>query len=162
MVSCTKKSNSTKGKRKRQHHSVGIGTKGKCASKKKVLENVNYLHALLKGLTNKAQKDALVDNITNGQMTCIKQMINSFLQGKIQLGEKDLKKLKRDKKYLYSIISPKTNDTIKKKVIKMKGGGLLLPLLGAIAPGIIEPVAKTLTKGVIAPVINEFGKMFKR
>lgn len=139
-----------------------MGTKGKCASQKKVLENANYLHALLKGLTNKAQKDALVDNITNGQMTCIKQMINSFLQGKVKLEDKDFKRLKRDKKYLYSIISPITNTTIKKKVLKMKGGGLLLPILGALAPGIIEPVAKTLTKGVIAPVINEFGKMFKR
>ncbi len=128
---------------------------GKCIDKDTLDKHFHYFYALWKGLKQKQQRDALIDVITPGQMACIKKVINTFLQGKVDLPEEELKKLKRDKKFLYSVVSPKTTDVIKKKVLKMKGGAIMLPLLGALLPGLLEPVAKA----VIAPVAKEIFKL---
>lgn len=136
---------------------MSLGTRGKCISKETLDKNFNYLYAICKGLRNKQQKDALIDKISTNQMACIKQMINSFLQGRVKLSPEDFKKLSRDRKYLYSLISSQTPMSTKKKVLKMKGGMFMLPLLGALAPALIEPIAKS----VIAPVAKGIGKVLK-
>ena len=137
--------------------SSGIGTRGKCITKKTLYKHFPYLHAIFKSIKNKEQRNALIDKITSGQMACIKQVIQTFLQGKVQLSEQDLKKIKRDKKFLYSVISNKTPLNTKKKVLKMKGAGLFLPLLSQLAPALLAPV----TEKIIGPVIKEVGKVFR-
>jgi len=132
---------------------ASVGLSGKCISPKTLQKNFHYLYAIVKGLRNKQQRDALVDLMTKSQLACIKQMITSFLKGKIQLDAGSMKKLKRDRKYLYSLVRPETPIKTKKKVIKMKGGIFFAPLLGALAPALIGPVAKG-----IGTVVNEVAK----
>ena len=137
-------------KRKRSRSS-----KAKCARScggrkinvKMIKRHMPYLLTILKNIKNKKQKDGLIDNITTSQLNTVKHLVQCFLNHKIHVAPDKLKKLKRDRRFLY-VLAKNYPAVFKKKVLKQKGG-ILGPLLGALGPALIQPAI-----GVVGKVLG--------
>lgn len=91
---------------------------------------------------DKKQRHAVIDTMNNGQMKAVGTLVKSFLNNKIPVNDKALKKLKKDRKYLYGLINKKSTNSNKKKILKQKGGAIIAPILGALLPALVGPIAK--------------------
>lgn len=116
-----------------------------CISK----DNFNYLFAVVQGLKDNAQRDALINKITKTQLGSVRTVVNKFLNGKIKVNPKDMKKLERDKNLLYGLVRPEIPVDKKKEILKQKGGFLLAPLLASIAGPLVKPVVGGILKGIL-------------
>ena len=140
----------SKGKKKYERRPPPSTRGGRNIDMDRIKKHLPYFVALLKYVKNKKQKNALIDEMTNSQLKTVKHMVQCFLNHKIQVPEKDLKSMKRDKSYLYGLVRNDVAPYLKKKIIKKKivkqKGGFLGALIGAIAPAVIGPVVKGLGK----------------
>lgn len=105
-------------------------------------KNLPFLSLLAakKGKSN--QKNALIDTMTRPQLNAYKQTLKNVLKRKYQIPDKVVKSMKRDRKYIYKLLHPKTPESEQRNIMKQKGGfaPLLLPLVTSILPSLMEPV----------------------
>lgn len=126
---------------------------GKKLNMKLIEKEMHYFLSLFKYIKNKKQREALIDNITNGQLKTAKHLVKCFLNHKINVKPEEMEKLKRAKRWLYGLSDNRVDDKVKKKILKQKGGVLLGPLIGALAPALIEPVIKPVM-GIVGKVLG--------
>lgn len=91
------------------------------------------------------QKKALINTLSTEQIKTIGHMINNFLDRRIPVTEEAMKRLNKDKKYLYGLVSKKVPVKTKKKILTQKGGGILGPILAGLIPSVV-PLARKIFK----------------
>ena len=118
----------------------GAGRRGKLRPFAK--KHMAFLSMLAqKGLGK--QKDALIDTMTKSQLQAYKSTMRDLVRKKFSVPPKVMKKLQRDKKYIYALLDHKTPESTQRAIMKHKGGflgSLIMPLVGSILPSLMEPV----------------------
>lgn len=90
------------------------------------------------------QKKALINTLSKEQINTVGHMINNFLEKRIPVNEQAMKRLNKDKKYLYGLVSKKVPVKTKKKILQQKGGFLLGPILAGLLPAVVPMARKVL------------------
>ena len=128
----------------------------RCSSKykinvKRIKKHMPFFATILQNITNKKQRDALIDKITSDQMNTIKHVVNCFLRHQIKLPPEEFKKMKRQRKLLYALTDNAFKAKTRKRILRQKGGFILGPLLASLAPSLVEPIIK--------PVVGAVGQL---
>ena len=95
------------------------------------MENdVAVLSLIGKNNKNTKQRKKIIDNLTKRQANMIKKITSNFLRKTFSIPDLELKKLQKDRKYIYQLANNNVSLQKKKKILKQKGGILpaLLPL----------------------------------
>lgn len=95
---------------------------------------LNALHTL----KPKYQK-ALLKSCDEEEINCICECIHNVLKGKVPLGEKAKKKLKKYKDLLRKLVRKSTKQ-VRKRLIVQKGGSFLPLILGSILSGLVSSI----------------------
>lgn len=92
---------------------------------------------------NRQQRETLIQSLNKGQLDDISRMLRAFMNGKFKVTDGVIKKLKKDKQFLYCLADCKTPIEERKDIVRQKGGFLpfLLPLLIKGAVGGIAAAA---------------------
>lgn len=97
---------------------------------------------------SKSQRHAFIDNMNKTQMCCIKFALNKFLGGGVNVDEGTLKKLKKYRKEIYGLVSPKMEMKEKKNILKQKGGAIISTLVGTLVPMLVGATADGIKKAI--------------
>ena len=99
----------------------------------KVVKHKDFLSLLTKCKDNK-QRSQLIDYANKDELKALSEIMLNVLSGNIKLTPKILKKLKRDRAKIRTLVAKGTSDTRKKKILKQKGGILpiILPLVSSV------------------------------
>lgn len=108
-----------------------------------IRKHIPFLAMISNKNANKVQRENLINNMNKGQMNAVRTMMKNFLNSKYPINDTILKKLAKDKDFIYHLASSGQFEN-KKKILNQKGG-----LLGALVP---------LASSLIAPVL---GQIFK-
>lgn len=119
--------------------------KKKKGDKKWFKENVHLFGMLSKANKNKKQKEAVIDLMDKKQISGVKKLADQFLKAKYSVPELQLKKLKKDRDYIYKIAEASTPWKVKKKIISQRGG-FISALIPLAANAILGPVFDKLFK----------------
>lgn len=104
-----------------------------------------YLYGMLsKDNANKKQRNLLINSLDNKQMKGIQKLTKNFLASKYPLDPKQLKHFAKYKKSIYALQSAKTPLSMKKNILKQKGGFLhsLIPLAVSLGADLISGIIK--------------------
>lgn len=147
MRNMSKKRINGKAKVTRRDYVKMIGKKKKL----KVPGYAKHLHLLnLMGSKNinTRQRKALINTMNKSQMQATKGMVNDFLNQRYPVPPKIIKRLKRDKQFIYDLVDRKTLFERQKKILRQRGGflGILAGLAATILPSLLNPIIKAITK----------------
>lgn len=82
---------------------------------------------------------SIIENSDRGLILAICEIIYNVLRGNVRLNNRTKNKLKRYKKVLRCIACPKQSISSKRRIIKQKGGGVILPLIiGSVLSGLVS------------------------
>lgn len=95
---------------------------------------LNALHVL-----KPKYRKALLETCDDKAINCICECIHNVLQGKVDLNEREKKKLKKYKNTLRNLVRKGTNQ-IRKKIILQKGGSFLPIILGSVLSGLVSSI----------------------
>lgn len=122
---------------------------------KSVKKDFPYFYATLIGIKNRVQQGALIDKITHKQMTTIQKLVSHFLNENIPMPDAQVKKLARHKTQLYDLaVGSKKSMKHKKKILKMKGGIVIAPMLAALAPVLLKSAISAAATGAVGGVVK--------
>lgn len=105
-----------------------------------------YLYGLIGQNSNKAQRRALIDSMNQSQMRGVQHLISDFLKKKYEVPTKILKKLRRDRRYIYDLLNNDLPIENHKEILKQRGGFIssLIPLAGALASPMLDLLFKAV------------------
>ena len=125
----------------------GKGAGGR--SNKSLAKNLHCIGMVCSPGGNKKQRYGVIDSMNKQQLGGIKTIIRDFLTERYIVPKTELKKLAKNKKYIYQLLDPKTSTENQKNILKQRGGFLsaLIPLAASILPSIVSPLFKAITGG---------------
>ncbi len=100
---------------------------------------------------NDKQRVSVIKKMNKSQFNDIAKLLSAFMSGLFPVSDSVVSKLKRDKKYLYALVSKGTPLNVKRKVLHQRGGFLpllaaaLAPALGAL-PDVIGGIVRAVKK----------------
>lgn len=120
--------------------------------------------------SNTKQRTAIINKMSKNQFDDIAKLLRAFMSGRFPVSSDVLQKLKRDRKYLYSLAEKRTPVKVKRKILRQKGGflPLLAPLIASVVPplvgGIVDAVKRwiEMSTGRKLGFHNGFGALYGR
>lgn len=93
---------------------------------------------------NFKQRRALIETLTPGQHKALKKIANNFIEAKLPVSTKVLKKIAKEKNDLYKLAEKKSSLSFAKKFLNQKGGiaGALIPLALSLVPDLLSSILK--------------------
>lgn len=82
-------------------------------------------------------RKALLESCDEKDINCICECIHNILQGKVELKEKEKKKLNKYKNVLRKLVR-KGTDHLRKKILIQRGGAFLPIILGSILSSLVS------------------------
>lgn len=85
---------------------------------------------------------SIIENSDPSLILAICEIIHNILKGNVRLNNHTRNKLKRYKKVLRCIACPKQSISSKRRIIKQKGGGAILPIIiGSVLSGLVSSLS---------------------
>jgi len=90
----------------------------------KIIEDNVHLINMIMNNPNKQQQTAMINTMNKSQIKGLQKYLAQFLEGRIQLPPSTLKKLKKDKEFIYQLLNDKIPIKRKKEILIQKGGSI--------------------------------------
>ena len=110
---------------------------------------------------NESQRKALIDHMTNKQMSQISKFMRDFLHQKTTVPPEILKALRKDREDIEHLADVKISKKKKQERLKQNGGFLPLLALGAmpfinvLAKSVLEPLGKAAVNAIVGKMTHK-------
>jgi len=97
--------------------------KKKKSKSKQIIDTHVHLINMIANNRNKKQKEAMIETMNQKQMNGIKRYLKEFLEGRVEIPKNLLKKLAKDKQFIYDLLKDLPLKE-KKTLLIQKGGSI--------------------------------------